>query len=82
MNHSWLEKQRYLIDFTISTLLRRKVKNIGLLVLYTLIVFILASTMFFTHSIKKEAAMILKGSPEMVVQKTVAGAMICFQFTI
>lgn len=73
MNHSWLEKQRYLIDFTISTLLRRKVKNIGLLVLYTLIVFILASTMFFTHSIKKEAAMILKGSPEMVVQKTVAG---------
>lgn len=71
--NSWIEKQRYLIDFTISALLRRKVKNIGLLVLYTLIVFILASTMFFTHSIKKEASLILKGSPEMVVQKIVAG---------
>ncbi|MDP2223857.1 ABC transporter permease [Nitrosomonas sp.] len=69
----WIEKQRYLIDFTISALLRRKVKNIGLLTLYTLIVFILASTMFFTHSIKKEAALILKGSPEIIVQKIVAG---------
>jgi hypothetical protein len=39
-----IEKQRYIIDFTVSSLMRRKVKNIGLLVLYTLIVFILAST--------------------------------------
>lgn len=72
MNH-WLEKQRYIIDFTISSLLRRKVKNIGLLVLYTLIVFIVASTMFFTYAIKREAAFILQGSPEIVVQNLVAG---------
>jgi|WetSurSiteA1Bulk_404760.scaffolds.fasta_scaffold00001_78 ABC-type lipoprotein release transport system permease subunit len=71
--NSWIEKQRYIIDFTLSSLLRRKVKNIGLLVLYTLIVFILASMMFFTHSIKREAALILKGAPEVVVQKIVAG---------
>lgn len=51
---NWIEKQRYIIDFTISSLLRRKVKNFGLLALYTLIVFILASTMFFTYSIKKK----------------------------
>ncbi|MCK9396724.1 MAG: FtsX-like permease family protein [Methylobacter sp.] len=70
---NWIEKQRYIIDFTISSLLRRKVKNFGLLVLYTLIVFILASTMFFTYSIKKEASLILKGAPEIVVQKIVAG---------
>lgn len=69
----WIEKQRYIIDFTISSLLRRKVKNIGLLTLYTLIVFILASTMFFTYSIKREAKLILQGSPEIVVQKIVAG---------
>lgn len=71
--NAWIEKQRYIIDFTISSLLRRKVKNIGLLTLYTLIVFILASTMFFTYSIKKEAKLILQGSPEIVVQKIVAG---------
>jgi len=69
----WIEKQRYIVDFTISSLLRRKVKNLGLMALYTLIVFILASTMFFTHSIKREASMILQGSPEIVVQKIVAG---------
>ena len=72
MRH-WIEKQRYIIDFTISSLLRRKVKNFGLLALYTLIVFILASTMFFTYSIKKEASLILKGAPEIIVQKIVAG---------
>ena len=69
----WIEKQRYIIDFTISSLLRRKVKNFGLLAIYTLIVFILASTMFFTYSIKKEASLILKGAPEIIVQKIVAG---------
>lgn len=71
--NNWLQKQRYIIDFTISSLLRRKVKNLGLLALYTLIVFILASTMFFTYSIKKEAALILQSSPEIVVQKLIAG---------
>ncbi|MGZ8226555.1 MAG: hypothetical protein ACXWT3_07965 [Methylococcaceae bacterium] len=70
---AWIEKQRYIIDFTISSLLRRKVKNFGLLALYTLIVFVLASTMFFTYSIKKEASLILKDTPEIVVQKIVAG---------
>ncbi|MDD2659449.1 MAG: FtsX-like permease family protein [Methylococcales bacterium] len=69
----WIEKQRYIIDFTISSLLRRKVKNFGLLALYTLIVFMLASTMFFTYSIKKEASLILKDTPEIIVQKIVAG---------
>lgn len=77
----WLEKQRYIIDFTISSLLRRKVKNIGLLTLYTLIVFILASTMFFTYSIKREAKLILQGSPEIVVQKIIAGRHDLFPLT-
>lgn len=71
--NAWLEKQRYIIDFTVSSLLRRKVKNMGLLVLYTLIVFVVASTMFFTYAIKREAAFILRNSPEIVVQNLVAG---------
>lgn len=70
---TWIEKQQYLIDFTLSSLIRRKVKNVSLLALYTLIVFILASVMFFTHSIKKEASVILHGSPEIIVQKVRAG---------
>ncbi|BBA34398.1 uncharacterized protein sS8_2446 [Methylocaldum marinum] len=70
---SWIEKQKYIIDFTLSSLLRHKVKNTGLLILYALIVFILASVMFFTHAIKKEASLVLQESPEMIVQKVVAG---------
>ena len=45
---SWIEKQRSILDFTLSSLLRRKGKNISLFVVYTLVVFILASAMFFT----------------------------------
>ena len=40
---TWIEKQKYLIDFTLSCLARRKAKNLGLLLIYTLIVFLLAS---------------------------------------
>jgi lipoprotein-releasing system permease protein len=69
----WIEKQRNIIDFALSSLLRKWGKNLALLVVYTIIVFILASIVFFTGSIKKEAALILKGSPEVVVQRIVAG---------
>jgi len=49
----WIDKHRNLIDFTLSSLLRRKGKNIALFLVYTLIVFVLSSVMFFTHAIKK-----------------------------
>lgn len=70
---SWFEKQKYLIDFTLSSLARRKVKNIGLLAVYTLIVFVLASVMLFTHALRQEAAAVLADSPEVVLQRMVAG---------
>ena len=69
----WIEKQKNIIDFTLSSLLRRKGKNVALALVYSLVVFILASTMFFSHALKREAALVLKDAPEMVVQKVVAG---------
>ena len=69
----FLRKQRYLIDFTLSSLLRRKGKNLGLLLVYSLIVFMLASVMLFAHSLRSEAAIILQQSPEIIVQRMVAG---------
>jgi ABC-type lipoprotein release transport system permease subunit len=69
----WIEKQRNIIDFTLSSLLRRKGKNVALIVVYTLVVFVLASVMFFTHAIKREASLILRDAPEMTVQRLVAG---------
>ena len=69
----WIERQRNVIDFTLSSFLRRKGKNAALVSVYTLVVFLLASVMLFTHSIREEAFLILKGSPEMIVQRMVAG---------
>ena len=69
----WIERQKNIIDFTLSSLFRRKGKNAALILVYTLVVFMAASVVFFTHSIKEEASILLKGSPEMVVQRMVAG---------
>ncbi len=68
-----IEKQRNIIDFTLSALWRRQGKNLALVVVYTLVVFSLGSVMFFTQALKNEAAIILRGTPEIIVQKLVAG---------
>ena len=70
---TWVEKQKYLIDFTLASLARRKVKNLGLLSVYTVIVFLLASVMLFTSSLRREAAQVLAHSPEVIVQRMVGG---------
>jgi ABC-type lipoprotein release transport system permease subunit len=69
----WIDKQKNVLDFTFSSILRRKGKNIALLLVYTLTVFLLASVMFLTYSIKKEATTILKDTPDLIVQKISAG---------
>lgn len=72
MKHA-LRRQRYLIDFTAASLARRWGKNLGLLAVYTLIVFLLASVMLFTQSLREEAARLLEHAPEVVVQRMLAG---------
>ncbi len=71
--NAFIRKQRYLIDFTLASLLRRPGKNLGLLLVYTLIVFLLASVMLFTHALRSEARIILADSPEIILQRMVAG---------
>ncbi|UPU35543.1 FtsX-like permease family protein [Geomonas paludis] len=68
-----IERHRHIIDFTLATLLRRKGKNGGLLLVYTLIIFVLASVLFFTEAIRREAMLVLQESPEIIVQRTQAG---------
>ncbi|MDA8125429.1 MAG: FtsX-like permease family protein [Deltaproteobacteria bacterium] len=68
-----IERQRNILDFTLSSLLRRKGKNLSLLVVYSLVVFMLASAMFLTEAMKREAALVLKDAPEMVVQRLLMG---------
>jgi ABC-type lipoprotein release transport system permease subunit len=69
----WLERQRYVLDFTLASLGRRKGKNLGLLLVYALVVFALASVLFLTRALREQAAAVLQGAPEIVVQRLSAG---------
>lgn len=68
-----IQKQKNILDFTISSLWRRKSKNFALVLVYTFVIFLIASVVFFTNSIKNEAALVLEGAPEIIVQRLMAG---------
>src|SRR5512141_1804521 len=71
--HPFVERQRYIVDFTLSSLARRKGKNLALLSVYALVVFSLASVLFFTQALRREARAVLRGVPELLVQRVAAG---------
>lgn len=68
-----IEKQRHILDFTLSSLGRRKGKNIALIIVYAFVIFLIASVLFLADALKKEAAQILQDAPAMTVQRLVAG---------
>ena len=70
---TFLERQKYLIDYTLAALLRRKTRNLGLLLVYTLLVFLFSSVLLLSQGLRKEAALLLQDVPEVIVQKLVAG---------
>ena len=67
--------QRYLniLDFALSSLLRRKGRNLALIGVYTLVIFVIGSLIFFVQALKREARELLVQAPDMVVQRMVAG---------
>jgi ABC-type lipoprotein release transport system permease subunit len=70
---SLLERHRNIIDFALSSLGRRWKKNLALTLVYAFTVFTLASVIFFTEAVKREARAVLQGAPEIVVQRLMAG---------
>lgn len=69
----WFEKHRYFLDFTLSSLLRRKGKNAALILVYTLVVLQISYVVFFSSALRTEAKAVLAETPEMIVQRMVAG---------
>ena len=69
----WFERQRSILDLALSSLWRRQGKNLVLLLVYTGVVFLLASVVLFSSALKREARLLLAGSPDLIVQKLVAG---------
>jgi ABC-type lipoprotein release transport system permease subunit len=68
-----VERHLNILDFTLASLLRRRAKNLSLLAMYLLVIFMLASLQFFVTALKREAAIILSDAPDMVVQRLTAG---------
>lgn len=73
MIRKWWRRQRAILDFCLSSLLRRQVKNSALLIGYALIIFLLTSVIFFAGGLRKEATAILQDAPEIVVQRMLTG---------
>jgi ABC-type lipoprotein release transport system permease subunit len=68
-----ISRQRHILDAALSSLMRRKGRNLALLAAYTLLVFIIASLLFFVQALKREAALLLQNAPDLVVQRMMAG---------
>ncbi len=59
-----IQKQRKILEFTLSSLLRRKYKNLALILVFSFVIAMLASIQFITHSFKVEAMNVLTEAPE------------------
>ncbi|MDP2431251.1 MAG: ABC transporter permease, partial [Pseudomonadota bacterium] len=71
--NNWFERQRALIDFSVANLGRRRGRNLGLFLAYTLLVFMLASVVLYGDALRREARLLLADAPELVVQRLTAG---------
>lgn len=71
--NTWFEKQLNLLDYALASLRRRKLKNLGIMVVFAAVIFLVASFQFLTASLTATAQQILTEAPEIVVQKMSAG---------
>ncbi len=62
-----------ILEYALSSLIRRKYKNLAIIMVYAFTISVLASILFLTYSLKTEAANILIEAPDLVVQSTMAG---------
>lgn len=68
-----MEKHKKILEYTLSSLLRRKYKNIAIIVVFSFIVAVLSSVLFLTQSLKTEAFNVLLDTPDLIVQKVSGG---------
>lgn len=69
----WIRRQRFIMDFTLAAMGRRKGKIAATGAVYAWMVFLVASVSFFGGAIRREAVAVLRDAPEMIVQKMAAG---------
>ncbi|MDP1899040.1 MAG: FtsX-like permease family protein [Rubrivivax sp.] len=65
---SWWLRQRGLLDYAVAAMARHRAKNLGLVVIYTLLIFVLASVILLGSALRREAAAMLQDTPDVIVQ--------------
>ncbi|EGV32155.1 protein of unknown function DUF214 [Thiorhodococcus drewsii AZ1] len=62
-----------ILEFALSSMLRRRTKNLGLVLVFAALVFLLSSIVFLTGALRTEALATLEASPQLLVQRAMAG---------
>jgi cell division protein FtsX len=62
-----------ILEYALGSLLRRRGKSLAIVAVYALTIAVLASILLLTRALRTEAALLLAGAPELVVQRTLAG---------
>lgn len=62
-----------ILDFALASLRRRWLKNWAIVAVYAFTVAMVASVLLLTNAIRREAAQLLVGAPELTVQRVVGG---------
>jgi len=70
---SWFERQKNIIDYSLQSLLRRRSKNILILIIFILLVFAVSSVLFITESLTQEMMITSNDLPDITVQRIVGG---------
>lgn len=68
-----MTKHLKILEYALSSLLRRKFKVMAILFAYSLTVATLGSVLFLTHALRTEARLVLEGVPDLIVQRVMGG---------
>ena len=68
-----LEKQLNILDYALSSLWRRRLKNISIMVVFAAVIFLVASFHLVTKALTETAGRVLAISPEITIQRMSAG---------
>ncbi|MFK5927487.1 MAG: ABC transporter permease [Desulfuromusa sp.] len=68
-----MRRQLKILEFTLSSLIRRKYKNLSLIAVYAFTIATLGSVLFLTHALKIEATGSLTEAPALIIQRVSAG---------
>lgn len=67
------EKQINILDYSLSSLWRRKLKNVSVTLVFAAVIFLLASFQMVTEALVRTSTNVLASAPEITIQKISAG---------